>query len=169
MNKNNNDGKRQINVNSHSKIMYSGPIVEEEKVFERQHDPSNRYFHSPIINQRNQQKIGVHSDGAIGRFGQSNQISKSNSISPYSRLSSVYYPKIDICMNSRLLWMGKYQIREEIGKGNYGTVFLARDMTKEKKDVHKRVAIKVIKKEEDEEEDQELECEHKIFEKLQGK
>ena len=42
------------------------------------------------------------------------------------------------------LWNGHYQIRKEIGEGQYGKVFLARDIFKAKDDKFKRVAIKVL-------------------------
>ena len=60
------------------------------------------------------------------------------------------------------LWKGQYQVRKEIGEGQYGKVFLARDVFKSKDNKHKRVAIKVLHNEEDES-DSESDQEHKIF------
>ena len=60
------------------------------------------------------------------------------------------------------LWNGHYQIRKEIGEGAYGHVFLARDVRKEKGEQNKRVAIKVLKPEENEPSD-ELDLERKIM------
>jgi serine/threonine protein kinase len=51
------------------------------------------------------------------------------------------------------LWNGRYQIRKEIGEGNYGNVFLARDITCRSYDSNKRVAIKVLKPPDDEDDD----------------
>jgi len=51
-----------------------------------------------------------------------------------------------------VFWNGHYQIRKEIGQGQYGKVFLARDVFKAKEDKFKRVAIKVLNHEEDEQE-----------------
>jgi serine/threonine protein kinase len=64
------------------------------------------------------------------------------------------------------LWLNKYQIRKEIGSGHFGKVFLARDVSKSKNDIHKRVAIKALKVKE---EDEEMENEHLIFEMLREK
>ena len=60
------------------------------------------------------------------------------------------------------LWKGQYQVRREIGEGQYGKVFLARDVFKSKDDKFKRVAIKVLHNEEDDS-DSESDLEHKIF------
>ena len=60
------------------------------------------------------------------------------------------------------LWKGQYQVRREIGEGQYGKVFLARDVFKDSDDRHKRVAIKVLHNEEDDS-DSESDLEHKIF------
>ena len=50
--------------------------------------------------------------------------------------------------NKDTFWNHHYQIRKEIGEGQYGHVFLARDTHKEHGEEHRRVAIKVLKPEE---------------------
>ena len=91
----------------------------------------------------------------------------SYSISPYSNLSSLQYPKIKDCVSFKdKLWMGIYQVRKEIGEGQYGKVFLARDVFKPKEAIHRRVAIKVLNSTE---EDSDSDSEHKIFECMQKK
>ena len=94
----------------------------------------------------------------------------SKSISPYSVLSSIYYPQIQECLaDKHSLWKGHYQIRKEIGQGQYGKVFLARDILKAKEDKFKRVAIKVLNHEENENEsesDSDKEIEHLIFKSI---
>ena len=35
-------------------------------------------------------------------------------------------------VDQQQLWNGRYQIRKEIGEGEYGQVYLARDITKNK-------------------------------------
>jgi serine/threonine protein kinase len=43
----------------------------------------------------------------------------------------VMYSNIGDCVNDpSLLWNGRYQIKKEIGKGQYGKVFLARDVNR---------------------------------------
>ena len=64
--------------------------------------------------------------------------------------------------NSRL-WNGHYQIRKEIGEGAYGHVFLARDILKEKGEANQRVAIKVLKPEVKEPDDDDNDLESKIM------
>jgi serine/threonine protein kinase len=74
------------------------------------------------------------------------------------------YSKIADCLgNKAQLWNGHYQIRKEIGEGQYGHVFLARDINKGKGDINKRVAIKVLKSEEIDDDDDENDLESKIF------
>ena len=51
-----------------------------------------------------------------------------SSFSPLSNLSSQMYSAIGDCVNKEnMLWNGRYQVKKEIGKGQYGKVFLARD------------------------------------------
>ena len=66
------------------------------------------------------------------------------------------------------LWNGHYQIRKEIGEGQYGQVFLARDVLKDKSDENQRVAIKVLKIiEQDDDDDEDFEAQ--IFQDLYKK
>ena len=64
--------------------------------------------------------------------------------------------------NKNTLWNQHYHIRKEIGEGQYGHVFLARDIHKEKGEEHRRVAIKVLKPEEKDDQSSDDEFESKI-------
>ena len=59
---------------------------------------------------------------------------------------------------------GRYQIRKKIGTGNFGKIFLARDVIN-KSNTNKRVAIKVLKDEMDDSEDEDGEM--LVFKSLQ--
>ena len=63
------------------------------------------------------------------------------------------------------LFNDRYQLRKELGQGQYGHVFLARDMHvgigQERQ--KRRVAIKIVKENESDEDDQ---IENEVFEKL---
>lgn len=49
------------------------------------------------------------------------------SITPFSHQSSILYDKNEGAIGANM-WNGRYQLRQEIGKGQFGKVFLARDM-----------------------------------------
>ena len=51
------------------------------------------------------------------------------------------------------LWNGRYQIRKEIGEGQFGKVYLARDIHKQNGEQDQKVAIKVIKCSDDKDND----------------
>jgi len=79
-------------------------------------------------------------------------------------MSSCLYSKIGKANPTPNLYAGRYHLRKELGKGQYGMVFLARDMQVglEQMARRKKVAIKIVK--EIEGDDDEIETE--IFEKM---
>ena len=82
-------------------------------------------------------------------------------------MSGLSSSAIEDCVNKDdMLWNGRYLVKKEIGKGQYGKVFLARDINRlfnGNATYKKKVAIKVLLKDKQEESDSDDGYEHEIF------
>ena len=68
-----------------------------------------------------------------------------SSISPVSAISELCYKVQKNNKHNIILFMNRYQLKEELGAGQYGKVFAARDMSFKSDQSKKRVAIKIVK------------------------